>query len=255
MQFQASPVVVQAERRRGVACRRSAGTGHLLPLAVAALASLGGSAPALALGGLDAAVQLVPALQLDDGLVADVVASTGVPALAPLLELPAADAPASRGSPSGAGAPRVSGGGKLGIGLQVGSPTALTFKFNMSPVNDLVLGVGLGYNYGKFGFGLSLHGDYLFSLAKLVDNSTLSLVAYAGPGLWVLINSGYGFPIGSPYVYGFDLLAIGVRVPLGLNLTFAAAPIEIYLELDPALFVFPGPGFYPGASLGFRWFF
>ena len=52
-----------------------------------------------------------------------------------------------------------------------------------------------------------------------------------------------------------DYFGLGVRVPLGLAMSFEAAPVEVYLELDPAIFVFPGVGGFLGASLGFRWFF
>ena len=40
-----------------------------------------------------------------------------------------------------------------------------------------------------------------------------------------------------------------------MNARFASAPVEVYLELDPALFVFPGVDLFIGAALGFRWFF
>ena len=88
-------------------------------------------------------------------------------------------------------------------------------------------------------------------------DSQLALTFYAGVGLWVAIgDNGYGFVSnGRPYFYGISSFGVGVRVPLGLSLSFAAAPVEIYLELDPALFVFPGVDFGVGASLGFRWHF
>jgi hypothetical protein len=152
----------------------------------------------------------------------------------------------------------------VGVGLQVGTPTALTLKFGMGGNANLVLGVGLFVNvfhgYGQFG-GLSLHGDYLFTLATLVNNGTIDLTAYLGPGLWLNLFAYngfvYGVGYGGGYYYnssGFPFAILG-RLPLGLNLRFSAAPIEVYLELDPALLVFPGVDFFIGASLGFRWFF
>jgi hypothetical protein len=153
----------------------------------------------------------------------------------------------------------------VGVGLQVGTPTALTFKFGMGGNANLVLGVGLFVNVfhgygGQFG-GLSLHGDYLFTLATLVNNGTIDLTAYLGPGLWLNLFAyngfAYGVGYGAGYYYfngGFPFAILG-RLPLGLNLRFSAAPIEVYLELDPALLVFPGVDFFIGASLGFRWFF
>jgi hypothetical protein len=152
----------------------------------------------------------------------------------------------------------------VGVGLQVGTPTALTLKFGMGGNANLVLGVGLFVNpfhgYAQFS-GLSLHGDYLFTLATLVNNGTIDLTAYLGPGLWLNLFAyngfAYGIGYGAGYYYfngGFPFAILG-RLPIGLNLRFDAAPIEVYLELDPALLVFPGVDFFIGASLGFRWFF
>lgn len=152
----------------------------------------------------------------------------------------------------------------VGVGIQVGAPTALTFKFGMGGNANLVLGVGLFTNffhgYGQFE-GLSLHGDYLFTLATLVNNGTIDLTAYLGPGVWLNLFAyngfAYGVGYGAGYYYfngGFPFAILG-RLPLGLNLRFNAAPIEVYVELDPALLIFPGVDFFIGASLGFRWFF
>ncbi len=147
-------------------------------------------------------------------------------------------------------------GKAIGIGLQVGTPTALTLKFPGTGNADIVLGIGVGTGFRDFGrFSLSLHGDYLFTLASLVNNGTIDLSAYIGPGLWLtFFDRGYGY-FGNFYYAGIDYVGLGVRVPIGLAMSFATAPIEIYLELDPAIFVFPGIDGFLGASLGFRWFF
>lgn len=149
--------------------------------------------------------------------------------------------------------------GTFGVGLQVGTPTSLTLKFPGAQA-DFVLGIGVGFGYESFGpgrvVGLSLHGDYLFTLAQLVNNGTVHLDAYVGPGLWLVLGDrGYGYFGYYPYAVGIEYIGLGVRMPLGLSMGFATAPLEIYLELDPALFVFPGVGGFLGASLGFRWYF
>lgn len=148
-------------------------------------------------------------------------------------------------------------GRQFGIGLQVGAPTALTIKYMVAADQGLVVGVGAGFGWrGGFGVGLSIHADYLFHVAQLIRNDALTLSAYLGPGLWLTVfNGGYGFGGGYYYAGTFGLFGVGVRVPMGLNMAFNAAPIEIYLELDPALFLFPGIDFGIGASLGFRFYF
>lgn len=156
-------------------------------------------------------------------------------------------------------APLIQPGSGFGIGLQVGTPTALTVKFPASGA-DIVLGIGVGYGgrFGRYGFaGLSIHGDYLFNVAQLVQTGDVGVNAYLGPGLWLtLFAGGYGYGLPGSYYYSREtFLGLGVRFPIGVNAKFASAPVEIYLELDPAIFVFPGIGGFIGASLGFRWFF
>jgi len=210
---------------------------------------------ALALWAPAASAQAVDALVLDATTLDDVgafLADHGT--FVPLVQDTQPAPRRSGGGSSGSLPPQLSG---LGIGLQVGSPTALTIKFAGVQQNGFVLGIGAGFNYNRYGASLSLHGDYLLHLATLVRDSQLALTFYAGVGLWVAIgDNGYGFiSNGRPYYFGLNSFGVGVRVPLGLSLSFAAAPVEIYLELDPALFVFPGVDFGVGASLGFRWHF
>jgi hypothetical protein len=170
-------------------------------------------------------------------------------------------APKKSGGGGGGGGrnlpPQLSG---VGLGLQVGSPTAVTIKFGGVQETGFVLGIGAGFGYGRFAGdfvpSLSIHVDYLIHVATLVRQDQLALTAYIGPGLWLsMFGRGYGFGYGYYYANNFSFLGVGVRLPIGLSLGFSSAPIEIYLELDPALFVFPGIDFGVGASLGFRWHF
>jgi hypothetical protein len=158
-------------------------------------------------------------------------------------------------------APLIQPGSGVGIGLQVGTPTALTVKFPASGA-DIVLGLGFGFGGNRFNYGLaglSLHGDYLFNVAQLFSNGDVGVNAYIGPGLWLtLFHGGYGYGIPGSYYYASrdrSFVGLGVRFPLGLSAKFATAPVEIYLELDPAIFVFPGLDGFIGAALGFRWYF
>jgi len=150
--------------------------------------------------------------------------------------------------------PQLSG---VGLGFQVGAPTAITIKFAGVQEDGIVFGIGAGFGYGRnFSTSLSLHLDYLFHLATLVRTDQVALTAYAGPGLWLtLFGGGYGFGYGYYYAPGIAFFGLGIRVPVGLSMSFSGAPLEIYLELDPAVFVFPGLDVGVGGSLGFRWHF
>lgn len=149
----------------------------------------------------------------------------------------------------------IGNGNGIGIGLQVGSPSALTIKFSGLQQTGFVLGIGAGFGYvGGFSSSLRVHGDYLFTLAKLVDSS-VDLTFYGGPGAFAqFFGTNYGFG-GRPYYNDFDFLAMGLRLPFGLSMSFDGAPLEIYLEANPELYVFPVVAFGVGGSLGFRFYF
>lgn len=166
-----------------------------------------------------------------------------------ILELPPA---AANGPPPAAG---LSG---IGLGLQLGFPTALTLKLGAPQRDGLVFGLGAGFGYGGFAW-FSITGEYQLHLVTLVSNPTLSLTGYFSPGLWLALssyNNGryFGFYNGNAYAVGIPI-GLGVRGTFGLSMLFQAAPVELYLELTPAIFVFPGfdPGL--GWSLGFRYYF
>lgn len=204
------------------------------------------------------------ALKVDDGLLrgassllaGETAASATLPALLDLTEaMNAAPKSGSSSSPSSSGTSTTNPLSGVGVGLQIGTPTALTFKFGAQNNANIVLGVGAGIGWG-FNPGLHLHGDYLLTVATLINNPDLNLTAYVGPGLFITMFNANRYGFGGLYYYGnYALFGFGARLPLGLNLRFSAAPIEVYLELDPTLMVFPGVDFFPGGSLGFRWFF
>jgi hypothetical protein len=216
-----------------------------LPFIVATACALWAAAPAHA-----------ATLSLDDDLLVDVAALLEREGQLPVhssasarLGLTQARYAAAQNSAGGGGA---SG---FGVGLQLGSPTSITFAI---PMNDakLVFGLGAAGNFGNRNFAaLSLHVDYLFQVAQLINNGTVNLNFYLGPGAWLqMFGSSYGY-YSFGYFGGFNTFGLAARFPIGLSLGFAAAPLEVYLELVPALFIFPGIGFDIGPALGFRWYF
>ena len=165
--------------------------------------------------------------------------------LAPLL------VPAQRG----ADAPPMANLGGMALGIQFGFPTALTLKIPFSGTQGVVFGLGGGFFGGPYPW-LSLHADYLIALARLAATSVFTLDFYLGPGLWIGLGaSGTRYGWFGPTYSSFGYLGLGVRLPIGLSMRFVQAPVELYLEVVPAAFVFPGIYFAAGPTLGFRWYF
>ncbi len=143
------------------------------------------------------------------------------------------------------------GGKTVGIGVQVGSPTALTALFVLGP--DFAADVGVG---GIIGWGpsLSLHGDLIWDPYAIIENESLTLSPTLGAGAFVALAPQRFAPILQGIEYTRSPLWTGVRTPMGALLSFHQTPVGFSAELAPTLFVYPQVAFDVGASLGVRFY-
>jgi len=141
----------------------------------------------------------------------------------------------------------------VGLGLQLGFPSAITAEFVVGGRNSVVAGLG-AFGYRFLNPALSFYFDYLWHPGVLGRADSLALSWYFGLGGWLtLYRDGYG---DSGYAYGGDSnLAAAVRIPVGLDLSLGELPLMFYAELVPAVLVFPGIDVGLGASIGARIFF
>lgn len=143
----------------------------------------------------------------------------------------------------------VSSGGEFGLGLQLGLPTGLTGYFGLGAGQAVQFSVG-------FGGGSLLLGRVDYTLHfNLVSADPGSLGLYVGGGVFIgAFPFGFGyFPIGSPFFV--SPLLLGLEVPLGARWRFHRLPLDIFLELVPAVSVLPGLGFGINGALGARFYF
>lgn len=131
--------------------------------------------------------------------------------------------------------------GPFGIGLVVGRPTGVTGAYELSDKTALAAAVGLDLFDGRHGY---LQFDFLFILPELVSGSA-SLSPYVGPGAFLTDVGGRGS----------DRFGLGGRVPFGLSLDFAKAPIQIFLEISLNLLLVPDIHGDIAGALGFRYYF
>ena len=145
----------------------------------------------------------------------------------------------------------------FGIGVQGGSPNAVTMKIMTTDYTGFVIGIGVPLGlYFDPAPGLSLHVDHLWH-TSFVSGPSLSFNGYIGLGGEAIFTFDRykGTPLGFGYFEGDNNLAFLARVPLGVSLAFNGFPLELYAEADPALVVFPYIGFGVGAAVGARIFF
>ena len=153
----------------------------------------------------------------------------------------AADANANEGAVSPSGR-------DLGFGIEFGAPANLNLKLMVAPNQGVVVGLGVGAWYDA---SLSLHVDYLLHPIVL-PYAAVTLSGYVGVGAWAsagIEGAHYGYY--QPW-YGRSPFGVGARIPLGVNLAFNQAPLELYMELVPAVALMPGFGVFSQGGIGLR---
>ena len=144
-------------------------------------------------------------------------------------------------------------GKSVGLGVQLGFPTAVTLELVVSSYTSVVLGLG-AFGYRFFTPAVSFYGDHLWHRGGLGDAGIIELSRYAGLGAWAtLYRDGYVY--GGNNYGGDSNLALAVRVPVGLDLALGRVPLMFYAELVPAVLVYPAVDVGLGASVGARVFF
>ncbi len=149
----------------------------------------------------------------------------------------------------------------VGIGFQIGEPTALTAKIFVGGAHAFDFGLGFGgwgydwctdanghsYRCGDVNHDFSFHADYLYE--ENILNRTNRLDWYAGFG-GRLITTAYG-----SNNLGHDVVILA-RVPLGIAVTFRRPDfLEAYLEIAPAIVIVPPLDFTIDVGLGVRAYF
>jgi hypothetical protein len=119
----------------------------------------------------------------------------------------------------------------LGIGAELGHPSALTLKSFVGDKLALQGGIGTGVFRGT---GLYVYGDFLFTVAALSPGTSL----YVGPGLRVWDHH---YSAVSRYDRGRDT-HFGLRVPFGVSIHVTGHPLEIFVEAGIVVDVASGKG-------------
>ena len=121
----------------------------------------------------------------------------------------------------------------------VGQGVAMTFKLDKVPY---LFALGASGNANVVHVGVT--ADYWMAQGTLID----FLSWYAGPGLFVDVNTGATGAINA-----------GLRIPVGLNTYLLNKKFELFLELAPAFGIALNPFQFPTLglqnALGFRFWF
>ncbi|MCK5133871.1 MAG: hypothetical protein KAR40_17180 [Candidatus Sabulitectum sp.] len=128
------------------------------------------------------------------------------------------------------------GRGDTGLGLILGNPTGISFKYFTSTTRAIDAAAAWSFSDEW----MMVHSNYLWHNFGDIEVSKGQLPWYYGLGGWI--------------AFGNDVVA-GGRLPVGLEYLFANQNIGIFLEVAAGISIIPDTDFHVDAAIGARFFF
>ncbi len=140
----------------------------------------------------------------------------------------------------------------MGLGLVLGTPTALSAKYWLA--NNAAVDFGIGLDFAD----ATIFGDYLLEFPGVfAGRSTISreLAPYIGFGL-LFHSHGSTYHRYTPYEdRHYHSTYLNLRVPLGIEWLTPKVPLGVFLEIVPSLYLVPGIGLEIMGGIGIRYYF
>ena len=130
--------------------------------------------------------------------------------------------------------------GKLGVGIMAGEPTGGTVKFWLT--DRLALDGAAGWSF-RNDTDLYLHSDVLWHNFDLLPASPGRLPVYIGVG---------GLARFRDHHHDNEF---GVRMPVGLDYMFESSPVDVFVEIAPAVDLAPAVRADITGGIGIRYWF
>ncbi len=132
---------------------------------------------------------------------------------------------------------------KFGIGLAAGSITGISMKYWTAHTEAIEIEAGWSLKHNSY---YSIYATYLFhnfkTLRELVSKEILGdIPIYTGLGIRTRFGEGTD--------------ELGLRVPLGVAYMFGTLPLDTFVEVAPALNLYPSTTLYVDVVLGVRYYF
>ncbi len=128
--------------------------------------------------------------------------------------------------------------GDMELGILLGEPTGISWKYWTT--GDAALDLGVAWSFGDGGH-FHLHGDYLFHNFDFFDVDSGSLPIYVGIGGRVRIED--------------DDSRVGLRIALGLEYILESNPISFFFEVAPIVDFLPETEADVNGGIGVRYIF
>ena len=133
--------------------------------------------------------------------------------------------------------------GSFALGGQLISPVGVSGKYALSEKSSItsVLGFFASDGYKEISFELNF---IMYANSDKYNVGSGTLKPYWGGGLTLGAND-----------FGSSDADFGLRVPFGIEYVLEDAPVEIYMDIGPAVGLSPNVDFGLDSSLGFRFYF
>jgi hypothetical protein len=139
----------------------------------------------------------------------------------------------------------------LGIGIVLGSPTAITGKSYTS--SQTAFDFSLSYFANDYSL---IYGDYLMHYPGFTNVEGLEkATGYIGVGAILAINSTARNSNSGLLGTSQGSVGFGVRVPFGILYSMNTAPVEFFGEIAPGISIVPTTSTLIEAGVGARFFF
>lgn len=136
----------------------------------------------------------------------------------------------------------------IGLGVIVGEPTGLSAKYWLGAEHAIDAAAAWSFSEND---SFQFHMDYLihkFGILK-IDPATGRLPLYFGVGARAKLKHH-----DNPHGRNEDDALLGIRVPFGIAILFAKAPVELFGEIVPVFDVAPKSDFAVNGAIGARYY-
>ncbi len=142
----------------------------------------------------------------------------------------------------------------FGLGIVIGEPSALTGKAWLS--HEAAVDFGLSFSFDDY---ILLYADYLFHFPDAFGRSSAfvsQLTPYIGVG-GIIAFANDRFRVRDRKYFGTSAnsVALGLRIPLGIEWTPARVPLGVFVELVPGLSIVPDTQGFVQGGIGVRYYF
>ena len=150
-------------------------------------------------------------------------------------------------------APARAHNGPFGLGLVLGSPTALSGKYWLNTRAAVDFGLGFGFNDYML-----VYADYLYHYPGAFgrkDAFVANLIPYFGVGGIIVLTTSDRRDSDTYLGRRSGSLGLGVRVPFGLEWRPGDPSLGIFVEIAPGISVIPNTQGIIQAGIGIRYYF